>query len=305
MEPEEEKLALQEMRRIPGVGTVIARKLVTAGCRTLDDVRSSPLRRTLRPGILKYLDYVEYLEQPVTRKQAEDVKVAMVEALSQKFDVMLVGDFRRGWPTSSSIDILLTHPQFVYTPIPPNANTALALDTNLTKSVKRTHTRKQPATNAQARQEAFLETNVVEPLKNNWLAVETLTSTMRTWSGIVEVPHRLDKEYCRLSITLAMEKTKGAALLSLTGDRHFCNDLARRAQRMGLALNEHGLWRAESPSDSTPPTDDKADKSGRRMDQSNTSWVFVEGDSEEDILDSLGMDFIEPEKRHFAAFARR
>lgn len=81
-------------------------------------------------------------------------------------------------------------------------------------------------------------------------------------------------------------KSRGAALLALTGDIEFNKDIRTKASNMGMHLNEFGLWRWQSNGVT------KAEEKGY--------WELVKADTEEDILGELGMEFIEPTKRNFS-----
>jgi DNA polymerase beta len=85
-------------------------------------------------------------------------------------------------------------------------------------------------------------------------------------------------------------KSKGAALLALTGDKEFNIDIRAKAARLGLLLNEFGLWRWTS--DPSLP-----------VDAEEGHWAFVEGESEDAVLRELSMNYVEPIKRNFAYLA--
>jgi len=79
--------------------------------------------------------------------------------------------------------------------------------------------------------------------------------------------------------------SKGGALLLLTGDDEFVSDIQSRASKLGLNLNEYGLWKLDSANDSS---------------DSENKWTLVEGHDEEAILKEIGMEYVDPEKRNFA-----
>lgn len=93
--------------------------------------------------------------------------------------------------------------------------------------------------------------------------------------------------------SLAPMKSKGAALLALTGDKEFSTDICNKAARLGLLLNEFGLWRW------TPDIREYADEASN----SKGYWFFVEGESEAAVLRELGMSYVEPIKRNFTYLA--
>jgi DNA polymerase beta len=90
-------------------------------------------------------------------------------------------------------------------------------------------------------------------------------------------------------------KSKGAALLALTGDKKFSIDIRNKAARLGLLLNEFGLWRWTS--------DTSIREGAGEASNSKGYWSFLEGESEAAVLRELGMSYVEPIKRNFTYLA--
>jgi DNA polymerase beta len=67
-------------------------------------------------------------------------------------------------------------------------------------------------------------------------------------------------------------------LLALTGDDEFDLHIQRKAVSLGMCLNEYGLWKSNS----------------------SDQWSLFEAGDEEAILNEIGMDFVDPEKRNFS-----
>ena len=82
-------------------------------------------------------------------------------------------------------------------------------------------------------------------------------------------------------------------MLQLTGDLDFNIDIRRRAQQMGMLLNEYGLWR-HHPSAGSDEVDIEDEGSN------NGHWELVASETEEQVMTALGMPWIEPEKRNFS-----
>lgn len=82
-------------------------------------------------------------------------------------------------------------------------------------------------------------------------------------------------------------KSEGAARLALTGDAEFVRDMRVRAERLGMRLNEFGLWKWNPPDESP-------------NEQGSGFWELIRATTEEEILNMLGLEFIEPSKRNFA-----
>ena len=84
-------------------------------------------------------------------------------------------------------------------------------------------------------------------------------------------------------------KSKGAALLALTGDAEFLRHLKIKAAGIGMLLDEFGLWRWQA-------NDILANDSAT---SANGFWELANSDTEEEILEELGMGYVPPEKRNF------
>lgn len=80
----------------------------------------------------------------------------------------------------------------------------------------------------------------------------------------------------------------------MTGDLEFNRHIRTLASKQGLHLNEFGLWRWRPKSADTKQIPDLSD------DTAEGNWEFVVGETEEEVLKELGMNYIEPEKRNFA-----
>jgi DNA polymerase beta len=89
-------------------------------------------------------------------------------------------------------------------------------------------------------------------------------------------------------------RSRGAALLALTGDIEFNKDIRIKAGQLGMHLNEFGLWRWQSNgSGDEPEAEAEEDMEHKGF------WELMKADTEEDILAELGMEWIEPTKRNF------
>lgn len=91
---------------------------------------------------------------------------------------------------------------------------------------------------------------------------------------------------CHL-IRLFPQLSEGAALLSTTGDNDFMAYLKRLASSQGLRLNEFGLWR-------WMPNNGSVSKG------QEGHWELVASKTEQEILNVLGLDYVEPKSRNFA-----
>jgi DNA polymerase beta len=171
-----------------------------------------------------------------------------------------------------------------------------------------------------ALQDALLTQRVIEPLTIRGIIATHTHPGITRWEGVVRVPTNgettfrkpvskympVTTRHTRLNITcvpshfdildiskdvismlhrLVPTKCRGSALLALTGDESFYLDIRRRAQKMGMHLNEYGLWRWESNSPS--------------VDDDSGHWKLEHVETEQDILQSVGLAWVDPTRRNF------
>jgi DNA polymerase beta len=123
--------------------------------------------------------------------------------------------------------------------------------------------------------------------------------------------------------SLLPARSKGAALLALTGDRPFLTYIASAASRLGYELNEFGLWcwrgngtsnksddtsRSDAETDATTPDGEKqsaGDVSSGHNGDGKGYWELIASTTEEDIFEELGLQFVVPERRNFAFISPR
>ncbi|KAJ7213869.1 hypothetical protein GGX14DRAFT_444335 [Mycena pura] len=291
------RLARAELERIPGVGPVKAGDLLAAGCMSIEQLRTTPqyldmLSKTQRTG----LKYFHHFANPVSRQEAEAVTQFVRDAISPKYEVIIGGSYRRGAPHTSDIDLVILHPDHVHVPFPDLPSTIPGTQR------KRKSSPKLPA--------SILQLDLIPALQNRAILAATLSSGDLKWQGIVLLPDResLTKDdhwterqrrvaaietgegnYRRMDLNLVAQKSRGAALLSHTGDNEFIRDLRIRASKLGLHLNEFGLWRWNQSSDE-----------GHGANGSSGFWELVRAETEEEVLGELGMDYVEPVKRNFS-----
>lgn len=296
-EAKRKNMIARSLQSVSAIGPRTAKVLVDAGCTSIGDLKKPKFFDMLSPSQQIGARYHGHLERPVERNQAELLAKFISENISCKFDVELVGSYRRGAQSFLGVDIMLTHPSHVHVPTPPSKNGSVAQGINRTPS----HTSSRKLREVQ---DSLLLRDVVFPLESRGLIAETLSPGSKKWQGVIRLPERTvdgtweersqrierireqQGLYIRLDLNLAPVKSKGAALLALTGDKEFNIDIRTRAARLGLLLDEFGLWRWTS--DPSLPADAE-----------EGYWTFVEGESEDAVLRELGMNYVEPIKRNF------
>jgi DNA polymerase beta len=91
----------------------------------------------------------------------------------------------------------------------------------------------------------------------------------------------------------------------LTGDEEFVRIARLAAARLGMYLDEYGLWRWHSSeeaaleSQSQFQVQSNPDTSAQHRPQNGGYWELVEGESEDRILDEIELGVIAPHRRNF------
>ena len=219
---------------------------------------------------------------------------------------------------------MISHPDYVHVPLPTDAPPFTSCPPTKLRSRKRQV--------AEDRRNGFLHTDVLPIYQKHGLIAETLSSSPAAWDGVIRLPEqrgqwgqRADRlariensegrfrrmrikyvgqlnwsasSILNLSVTLSFvsHKCRGASLLILTGDTDFNKHISSQASRSGMLFNEHGLWKWNL-NDVLPPCTSEEDN-GESLEKGY--WSLVKSSSEEEILEELGLDFIEPVKRNFS-----
>jgi len=193
------------------------------------------------------------------------------------------------------MDLIFFHPSHVHVPTP-----TLSSPSNIVRLKKSFYN--SSSTLAQ-RAASLLVNEVVKPLEERGLLAVTRSSGARKWQGVIRVPEKCDGVwedkgtrisgiqdvkgvFRRADFNLVPIKSRAAGLLALTGDTEFNKDLRTRASKLGMHLNEFGLWRWQ--------TEDV-----KNEDEQKGFWELIKVESEEEILNELGLEYVEPEKRNF------
>jgi len=316
-EESERQESIGELTKVTGIGPVRARKLYDAGCRTLEDLKLPKYHSTLSTPIRAALNFVGLFEKPTPRAKVEQVVKAILEVLPKEFEMHIVGSYRRKQPFTSGIDIVLFHPSFIH--IPPPADDPLKISRLKESSPRKSRGRSannRLSADAKTKQNGLMSKSVVEPLTKQGLLAGTLLSSPQRWQGFVRIPMDVNGEYqaneyerltgirdkvgdfARLDISLLPLPSKGAALLANTGDSDFHSFVRTTASRMGLQLNELGLWRWKEVPRAACDAEDASPSEARPS--ASGYWELLASRSEEDILEELGLDYVEPENRNFS-----
>ncbi|KAJ7160060.1 hypothetical protein C8R46DRAFT_1106854 [Mycena filopes] len=298
------------LEQISGIGPIKARQLVAAGCMTIEQLRTPQYMEMLSNVQRIGVTYFHHIEERVSREEAEALAQNIRELVSPKYELIIGGSYRRGAATSSDIDLILLHPDHVHVPFPappPNAFSGPA-------TPKKTRARKGNG-NGNGSRSSLLQSDVVPTLEARGILAATLSGGDLKWQGIALLPNvdpaewgerqrRIDAienghgVYRRMDLNLVAQKSRGAALLALTGDTDFNRDLRIRAAKLGLHLNESGLWRWNEDPSEDEDTEEDAEADARGF------WELVRAETEEAVLRELGMEYVEPTKRNYTALMK-
>ncbi|PWN94360.1 Nucleotidyltransferase [Acaromyces ingoldii] len=267
------QLTLIDLMRIPGIGAKKASNLYDAGFHSLSDVRSRIDDAPLEKASQIALAHLSDIEQRIPRSESLAWQ-AFVESVLRKVDggvcrSELVGSFRRGTASSSDLDFIVSHPGI----------------TDLKDLDQRERARK------------LLE-SVVQAFRSHKVEVDDpLAHGAFVYRGLVQWNEALKKEVNsaeikkpflarRIDIFITPWHSWPFTLLGKTGDTSLMEHLRCQAKKRGLALNEYGM--------------------GPRNDNGSAPKDFtVKAETEKDIFDNLGLDYLEPTERDFAAWGKK
>ncbi|KAL5520081.1 hypothetical protein ACEPAG_1741 [Sanghuangporus baumii] len=313
-ETEREK-CVKELKRVPGIGPVKAMKLYDAGCRSLADLKRPEYSESLASPSRAALDYVDHLGKRVTRAEVDSVIQTIRPLISSEIRMHPVGSYRRGLPTCSDIDIIFFHPSCVYVPRPGEK-----MSNGSSSLVSTSKRRGRPMKNGKSpeeKQETLLRELIIAPLERAGILAATLSEGSRKWQGIVRIRKDEDEDaddetddsesdrspwiYRRMDLSLYPTLSEGAALLATTGDADFNAHVRRHASKMGLLLNEFGLWKFCRRKPTTLSSYDKKES----YTEEDGHWELVASKTETEMLDALTVEYVEPERRNFAFVVSR
>ncbi|KIK69765.1 hypothetical protein GYMLUDRAFT_67049 [Collybiopsis luxurians FD-317 M1] len=309
---------------------------------------SSQLEQMLTKRQLTYLKYFEYIVQPVTRPEVERVASLIKNLLPPEYDIACVGAYRRGFPIANRIDLCLFHPDVNHVPTPTEIGPP-ASPSELAKEYAKTEHRgrldkafSSNFTPSLALRHSRLLNEVIPSLQlGGMIGGKDLSEFDRgqwKWTGVMRVPESpADGEeqesrkqrrdafvdgrgtFRRADLNLVPFNSRATALLFLTGDSEFVRDMRMRASRMGLFLNEFGLWKWEIGAEDTVPAADSTEEPSTRVSSphrrrgrppkspppADGKWILIPTPSESILFAELGLDYVPPEKRNYAYLLSR
>ncbi|KAK1240645.1 hypothetical protein MKX07_004673 [Trichoderma sp. CBMAI-0711] len=276
-ETDTEMAVLKMFYEIWGVGDVTARQFYNKGWRDLDDIVEygwNSLSRVQQIGVKFYDEF----QLRIPRQETEAISSVILShahRVDPGFQMVVVGSYRRGKPTSGDVDVIVSHPDEAQT-----LGIIEKLVSSLEKSGFITHILSIWTRNSERGQAPLAWKGDDRPSGSGF---DTLDKALVVWQDPDTKeqggPHR------RVDIIISPWKTAGCAILGWSGETTFQRDLRRYCKaRLGL----------------------KFDSSGVRS-RADGAWVDLEGSegrpapdmetAERRVFEGLGLEWRPPEER--------
>ncbi|XP_067951035.1 DNA polymerase lambda-like isoform X2 [Watersipora subatra] len=241
-------LAIKLFMRIWGVGVETATKWSNQGLRSLDDVKDKVnLTANQKVG----LKYFEDFDERMPREEVAKIE-AVVRDVLRNIDPGLVmvtcGSYRRGKSTCGDVDILVTHPDGV------------------------THQGVFHELLRRLRDQGFLTDDLT--------IATNMTGGMMKYLGVCKLPYA-EAKHRRIDIIVSPFNQYGCCLVYFTGSAHFNRSMRLLADKMGMSLTEHALYKNVI----------------RGPVKIVHHGVIVETPTEESVFDYLGIPYRPPQER--------
>ena len=194
------------LQEVQGIGPVKARDLITKhGIKTIDALRQAA---TANPDLLTHaqtvgLLYNDDLKKRIPRAEMEKHEAYVRKMLPKEFEMVVVGSYRRGLPTSGDFDVMITSP-------------------HLTELVAASHFQQ------------FIDLLVDE----GYLRGEFARGEHK-FMGVSKLPRR--QTHRHVDLLLCKPDEYWYTILYFTGSDVFNVSMRRHALSKGYSLSEHGL----------------------------------------------------------------
>ncbi|CAL1712351.1 unnamed protein product [Somion occarium] len=278
------KEAIKTLEGIRGIGKGLSKRLFAAGCRTVEQIKEPRFLKTLPVPVQVDLNFSDHWDKKATRDAAEKV-AEFVGQMLPDCEVMLVGSYRRMFDALDEIDILIVHPgisqidpplwrtkSFLITPkIPPETEAVIEdlVDRGLLAGCVAKNLRGGWQWEGWVRLPEYKESGAMESVISRREGIENLTG-----------------EYRMMRLTVVGKKSRGAAYLTQTGDVDYYHYISDHARKLGIFLNEYGLWRWIY-TDPEPSDDESPRPVFPVKDVSVGHWELVEAEDEDTILKEI------------------
>lgn len=247
LEPNDE--IFQMFMNIYGVGYCQAATWISQGFRTMEDLTS---KARLTDNQLVGIEHYDHFMARIPRQEVEQHGILVRKALheiDERVQVTIGGSYRRGALDSGDVDFIIT---------------------------------KRDCTIDSLREIVFA-TLIPRLQKTDYIKAALSVGSRKhgsKWHGAAALPG--SPIWRRVDFLLVPYEEMGAALIYFTGNDIFNRSIRLLANKKGMRLNQHGLWR---------------DVIRGRNREKVTQGALVESRSEERIFEVLGVPWRPPEHR--------
>lgn len=207
--------SIRIFRGIYGVGSNIARKWVAQGVKSLEDLNTAVAAGKIKLTFVQEIGLRHYddINDRMPRQEAAEIFIKIKElalTLDSKLSLEIMGSFRRGKTTCGDIDILLTRPT-------DDGKTHSGILKPLYNTLKK---------------RGILCEDLALP--DDWNSLEC------TYRGLCCKNESSRRR--RIDILCIPFESRGAARIYYTGDDIFNRSIRLKANKMGMSLNQRGLF---------------------------------------------------------------
>lgn len=267
---------IKDLTRVHGIGESYAKKFVEKfGIKSVEQLkdawRKGIIRETkneLTHAMVMGLKYFDEIEKRIPRSEIDKVNEYISEIISvidENLIYEIVGSYRRGCPDSGDIDILIAHKNLKTKKDVNEEKIMLEFDINVDgvsgkeKNVKFSGSYFRVIIN-------ILKTSGF--IVNDFDEGDTKFMGMCTIDGI---------NLRRLDIRFLPMNSWGSALMHTTGSKNFNIEIRKVCNSMGYTLSEDGLFKFKN----------------------KVKGECVPLESEEEIFEFLGLEYLSPTERNF------
>jgi len=259
--------AINELRKIWGVGLTSAARLVSWGIDSVDSLRKDrevfeKLNRQQKIGLARYEDITQRIPRDEVAAIGAYVRTIVSRESRGQVTVTVGGSYRRGAPSSGDVDLIFL----------PDHSKGAPDDAaiNIVNAVLH-----------QLRKDGFLTDDLVLPNQFKENEGPNPGTDSRTYMGVCRLLDRKDRKFRRIDIKAYPGCQGPFALIYFTGDTHFNRSLRHFAKKAGLSLSDAGLASCTRRWVGGQMKRIKADVSVRCL-------------SEEDVFEALGLRYVSP-----------
>ena len=258
-EGEVRNVAIEELKKVYGIGEVIASKLYDENnIKNIGDLQKAvdsgkiELTDAQQMGLKYYKDINERIPRS-EMKLFDTMLQKIVHKVNNNLIFNIAGSYRRERPDSGDIDVLITHKDY----------------------------------NEEKSKNSTFISDILEKLRESNLLLANLGSGNTKFNGIIKL--NSNGKARRIDIRFVPYISYYPALLYFTGSGNFNIEMRVRAKNMGYKLSEYYLSKIQTSKPILPG------KTINKKDIIGETPVPVK--SEKEIFDVLSMDYLEPKDR--------